>query len=82
MQTLYTNLTASLTELRDPMKVIEKANGKPVAILNRNNVVGYFVPFDTVDNLNPEPLGAGEIQGLYNKRKKTLQPVLDYLKDK
>jgi hypothetical protein len=35
---LLTTKTASLTELRDPKKVIEKAGDKPVAILNRSHL--------------------------------------------
>ncbi len=44
MENLLTNKTASMTELRDPKKVVEKAGDKPVAILNRNQLEGYFVP--------------------------------------
>ena len=43
METLLTNKTISVTELREPRKVIDKAGSQPVAILNRSNVVGYFV---------------------------------------
>jgi hypothetical protein len=51
MQNLLTNKTASLTELRNPKKVIKQAGGKPVAILNRDGLVGYFVRASAVDLL-------------------------------
>ena len=82
MQNLLTNKTASLTELRDPKKVIQNARGKPVAILNRNQLEGYFVPASAVEKLNFEAANAGEAIAAFKKRKAHLQPVLDYLKDK
>ena len=44
IQRIKATKTASLTDLRDPMKVIEAAGDDPVAIMNRNKVIGYFVP--------------------------------------
>ena len=52
METLLTNKTVSVTELREPRKVIDKAGSKPVAVLNRSNVVGYFVPASAVEKLD------------------------------
>ena len=43
MENLLTPLTASLTELREPNKVIAKAGNQPVAILNRNEAIGYLL---------------------------------------
>ena len=40
METLLTNKTVSVTELREPRKVIDKAGSQPVAVLNRSNVGG------------------------------------------
>ena len=80
MQTLYTNLTASLTELRDPMKVIEKANGKPVAILNRNNVIGYFVPSTALNTF--EAASREEVIAALQQVVKNDKATLDYLRDK
>ena len=48
MEHLLTNLTASLTELREPSKVLARAGNRPVAILNRNEAIGYFVPKSAV----------------------------------
>ena len=82
MQNLLTNKTASLTELRDPKKVIENAGGKPVAILNRNQLEGYFVPASAVEKIDFSVATADEVKKLLRNRKPKLQPTLDYLKDK
>ena len=82
MQNLLTNKTASLTELRNPKKVIDQAGGKPVAILNREKVEGYFVPASAVDKISFEIAEPGEAIAAYKKRENKLQPTLDYLKDK
>ena len=82
MEHLLTNKTASLTELRDPKKVIESAGDQPVAILNRNQLEGYFVPASAVGKINFELASADAVANVLEKRKSTLQPTLDYLKDK
>ena len=82
MENLLTNKTASLTELRDPKKVIEKAGDKPVAILNRNQLEGYFVPASAVAKIAFTPADAKAVSGLLRKRRSNLKPTLDYLKDK
>ena len=82
MENLLTNKTASLTELRDPKKVIENAGDKPVAILNRNQLEGYFVPASAVNKIDFTLADTGAVEKLLSKRKATLQPTLDYLKDK
>ncbi|MCB9983710.1 MAG: prevent-host-death family protein [Rhodospirillales bacterium] len=82
METLLSNITASLTELRDPKKVIEQAGDKPVAILNRNQLEGYFVPASAVEKISFEPAAPEEITATLKRRKKALRPTLDYLKDK
>ena len=82
MQNLLTNKTASLTELRNPKKVITQAGGKPVAILNRDQLEGYFVPASAVDVLRFESTEPGEAVEKFNARKKKLSETLNYLKDK
>lgn len=49
MQHILANKTVGLTELREPKKVIEEAGDQPVAVMNRNQVVGYFVPVSAVE---------------------------------
>ena len=82
MQKLLANKTVSLTELRDPAKVLSKAGDSPVAVLNRNTVVGYFVPNAAVDKIEFETTSADEVRQALKDSKKSRQPVLDYLKDK
>lgn len=82
MQNLLTNKTASLTELRNPKKVIKQAGGKPVAILNRDRLEGYFVPASAVEILSFESTEAGEAAKKLKDRKQHLNATLDYLKDK
>jgi death-on-curing family protein len=44
MTRLLTPHIATMTELREPHKVLERAGGKPVAILKNSAVVAYLVP--------------------------------------
>lgn len=82
MENLLTNKTASLTELRDPKKVIEKAGDKPVAILNRNQLEGYFVPAAAVGKISFTAADPKDVSSLLRKRRSKIKPILDYLKDK
>ena len=82
MEDLLTNKTASLTEFRDPKNVIRKAGGKPVAILNRNKLEGYFVPVSAVNKISFEPAKPGEVEAAMGELKIKFQPIFDYLKDK
>ncbi|NGM46439.1 hypothetical protein G5B31_12930 [Rhodobacter sp. SGA-6-6] len=44
MTRLLTPHIATMTELREPHKVLERSGGKPVAILRKSEVVAYFIP--------------------------------------
>ena len=82
MENLLTNKTASLNELRDPKKVIEKAGDKPIAILNRNQLQGYFVPAAAVAKISFTAADPKDVSNLLRKRRPKIKPTLDYLKDK
>ncbi len=82
MQKLFTKNTASLTDLRNPMKVIKEAGNQPVAILNRNKVLGYFVPTEATAINSYTYLSKEAFDQLLKENWKTLEPVLEYLKDK
>ena len=82
MQNLLTNKTVSLTELRDPAKVLQKAGNTPVAVLNRNRVVGYFVPSAAVEDITSRHATLEETKKVLEVQKKRMAPALDYLKDK
>ena len=82
MENLLTNKIASLTELRDLKSLIKKAGGKPVAILNRNKLEGYFVPASAVNKISFEPAEPGEVKAAMAESIAKNQPILDYLKDR
>ena len=82
MEVLLTSLTASLTELREPNKVIAKAGNQPVAILNRNEAIGYFVPKSAVTEITVVEASNQQVTEFLQKKLPKIEHVLDYLKDK
>ncbi len=82
MEILLTSLTASLTELREPNKVIAKAGNNPVAILNRNEAIGYFVPKGAVSDIEIKPIGDEQVRTFLRDDLHEISHVLEYLKDK
>jgi antitoxin StbD len=82
MQDILAKKAIGLTDLREPRKVIEEANGEPVAIMNRNEVEGYFVPASAVNRLGVETIPHEKAMALFRSRKKQLAPGMEYLKDK
>ena len=82
MKKILANKTVSLTELRDPAKVLAGAGSMPVAVLNRSNVVGYFVPKSAVDNVAFTYAGSADVQETVDQSIGDNQALLAYLKDK
>ncbi len=82
MEILLTSLTASLTELREPNKVIARAGNQPVAILNRNEAIGYFVPKSAVADIQVMEASNQQVTDFLEKGLPKIEHVLDYLKDK
>ncbi|MGV0982081.1 MAG: hypothetical protein ACOYB0_06960 [Polynucleobacter sp.] len=82
MEILLTSLTASLTELREPNKVIAKAGNNPVAILNRNEAIGYFVPKGAVSDIEIKPIADEQVKTFLRDDLHEISHVLEYLKDK
>lgn len=82
MQKILAHKTVSMTELRDPAKVLVNAGDSPVAVLNRNKVVGYFVPNSVVEEVSFETATDDEVKKLLAETLVADQPVLEYLKDK
>jgi antitoxin StbD len=82
MEILLTSLTASLTELREPNKVIARAGNNPVAILNRNEAIGYFVPKGAVADIEITPIGDEQVRAFLRDDLHEISHVLEYLKDK
>ena len=82
MKNLLTDKTVSLSELKDPKKMIKKAGDKPVAILNRNKLEGYFVPASAVHKISFELADPDEIDAAIAKSISKNRPILDHLKGK
>lgn len=83
MTRLLTPHIASMTELREPHKVLERAGGQPVAILRNSALVGYLVPAEAVQPIEAHRYATREeVMAALELRRAVNQPVLDYLKDK
>ena len=82
MTRLLTPHIATMTELREPHKVLERSGGKPVAILKNSAVVGYLVPNEAISHDIHTVATLDEVMESLNRRRAINQPVLDYLKDK
>ena len=83
MTRLATPQLATLTELREPQKVFDRANGQPIAILKNSALIGYFVPAEAMaDPGEIRPVTMAELRVHLAATREKVQPVLDYLKDK
>lgn len=82
MTRLATPNICTMTELREPQKVFDRANGQPVAILKNSALVGYLVPAEAVDQTEHRVATLEEVMESLNRRRAINQPVLDYLRDK
>ncbi len=82
MARLLTNYIATMTEMREPHKVLANAGGKPVAVMKNSKCVGYFVPAEIVTTDEPRYATRDEVLAALRDSRESVQPVLDYLKDK
>lgn len=83
MQTLLARKAISMTELREPAKVFAQAGNEPIAILNRNQVVGYFVPVGALEEQTAgNTVNDNELIALLKKRRPHIATTLKYLEDK
>ncbi|RJG02063.1 prevent-host-death family protein [Noviherbaspirillum sedimenti] len=82
MDTLLTTKSASLTELREPGKVLAHAGSTPVAIFNRNAVVAYLVPAEAVNIIPHAKASDADVKAVLLHRRKVIEPTLKYLEDK
>jgi antitoxin StbD len=82
MATLLTKHIASMTEMREPHRVLEKSGGEPVAVLKYSALVGYFVPAEAISNESHRTASMDGIKASLVSRSATTRPVFDYLKDK
>ena len=83
MTRLLTDHIATMTEMREPQKVLDRAKGRPVAVVKNSRLVGYFVPAEAVAEPGAHRVATVE-EGMASlaRRRKINQPVLDYLRDK
>ena len=82
MTRLATPNICTMTELREPQKVFDRANGQPVAILKNSALVGYLVPVEAVDQAEHRVATLEEVMEVLERSRERVQPVLDYLRDK
>jgi antitoxin StbD len=83
MTTLLTKQIATMTELREPQKVLDRAGGRPVAILKNNKPVAYLVPAEAAHGLDGHRYATPEeVMAYIERTREKVQPVLDYLRDK
>lgn len=82
MTRLATPQIATMTEMREPQKVLDRAGGQPVAILKNSALVGYLVPAEAVGRVAHRYATPDEVMESMERRRAINQPVLDYLKDK
>ena len=62
--------------------VIAKAGNQPVAILNRNEAIGYFVPKSAVTEITAVEASNQQVTEFLQNKLPKIEHVLDYLKDK
>jgi len=79
---ILTSQIATITELREPQKVLARAGGKPVAIMKNSRCVGYLVPVEAVLADEPRVATLEEVRAHLAATRAKVQPVLDYLRDK
>lgn len=82
MNRLLTKTIATMTELREPQKVLDRAGGEPVAILKNSQLVGYFVPAEAAHGEGKDFASMDELLDYLSRSRTQVQPVLDYLRDK
>ena len=76
------NRVVGMTALREPKKIFEEAGDQPVAVLNRNEVVGYFVPASAVERIEFSPMSDERVKELLESRRTATAEGVAYLKDK
>ncbi|QWD04249.1 prevent-host-death family protein [Polynucleobacter paneuropaeus] len=82
MEFLPTKLTATLAELREPDKLIAKAGNQPIAILDRNVILGYFVPKSAVEDKTLLTASDDQINAFLESNLPQISHVINDLKDR
>ncbi len=82
MTRLATRNICTMTELREPQKVLDRANGEPVAILKNSQLVGYLIPAEAMPEISTREATKEEVMDSLARSRARVQPVLGYLRDK
>jgi antitoxin StbD len=82
MESMLTQKSLSLTELKDPVKAFVGVGDSPVTLLNDNTVLGYFIPKSAIENMQNGYSDNLKLQKIIDESIMQNQQVLDYLKDK
>ena len=82
MARLHTNHICTITELREPHKVLERSGGKPVAVMKNSKCVAYLVPEEATLQEEPRYATMDEVMAAIEATKEQAAPVLEYLRDK
>jgi antitoxin StbD len=83
MTRLLTNEIATMTEMREPQKVLDRAKGRPVAVMKNSKLVGYFVPAEAVAEPGSHRVATlDEVMAHLRETRPDVDEVLEYLRDK
>lgn len=83
MTRLLTTEIATMTEMREPQKVLDRAKGRPVAVMKNSRLVGYFVPAEAVAAPGEHRFATREeLMAVLERTRENAQPILEYLRDK
>lgn len=76
------NQIATMTEMREPQKVLDRANGKPLAVMKTSRGVAYFAPVEgTLRDNPPRYATLDDVQNSVRSRRHVNRLILDCLKD-
>jgi len=83
MQQIHAKQTVSITELKkNPSKIVEDAQGDPIAILKNNTPTAYLIPaktFEKILDLLDEQYLQEIVKGRLSDKKKPVMVKIDEL---
>ena len=83
MTRLLTTEIATMTELREPQKVLDRAKGRPVAVMKNSKLVAYLVPAEATAQPGEHRVATmEEVMEALERTRENAQPILEYLRDK
>ena len=82
MEHILARKSVGMTAMREPKKVIADAGDEPVAIMNRNEVAGYFVPASAVGKLCYSEMSDEKLVQVLERRKDATRAGVAYLKNR